>query len=64
MFRPAAGTHNGTELNTGFTLRFDLVTTPTGNYTKVPGNTVTITPVILPLMPPPGAGGLAGSTSQ
>ncbi|WP_368938573.1 fimbrial protein [Morganella morganii] len=42
----AAGTHNGTELNTGFTLRFDLVTTPTGNYTKVPGNTVTITPVI------------------
>ena len=42
----ADGTHYGTELNTGFTLRFDLVTTPTGNYTKVPGNTTTITPVI------------------
>lgn len=42
----AAGAHNGTELNTGFTLRFDLVSTPTSNYTKVPGNTTTITPVI------------------
>ncbi|ETO41210.1 fimbrial protein [Morganella sp. EGD-HP17] len=40
------GAHNGTELNTLFTLRFDLVSTPTGNYTKVPGNTTTITPVI------------------
>ncbi len=42
----ADGTHSGTELNTGFTLRFDLVATPTGNYTKVAGNTITITPVI------------------
>lgn len=42
----ADGTHNGTELNTGFTLRFDLTDTATGNYTKIPGSSITITPVI------------------
>lgn len=43
----AQGLHQGSELDSNFTIQFNLVSTkPSSNYTEIQGNTVTITPVV------------------
>lgn len=44
----AEGVHQGSELDSNFTIQFNLVATkPSSNYTEIQGNTITITPVVL-----------------